>query len=87
MNDEQVRREIDEIERALVTEDAAFVHRIRNLRRNEAVHAVAVFGLLAVGAVLLTIGMATYALIPWSLGAVAFALAVLVDELHQRTQR
>jgi len=72
MNDEQVGREIDEI---------------RNVQRNEALHAVAVFALLAVGAVLLTVGVATYALLAWLLGAVAFVLAVLVDELHNRTHR
>ena len=87
MNDDQVGRAIDEIERALVVEDPAFLHRFRNVQRSEAVNAVAVVVLLVVGAVLLTVGLATSAPIPGSLGVAALIGAVLVDDLHKRTRR
>jgi hypothetical protein len=87
MNDEQVGRQIDDIERALRAEDPAFVHRVRNVQRKDAVNVLVVSVLLAVGAVLLTAGLATRALIPWLAGLVALIAAVLTDDHHKRTLR
>ena len=48
MNDEQVSSVIDEFERSLEVDDPAFVRRFHSIRRNESLHAVIVFVLLAV---------------------------------------
>ena len=87
MDDDQVTGVIDEMERALLAEDPAFVQRVRRVHRCEVVNVVAVFVLLTVGAVLLTVGFATAALLPWSLGLAALIGAVLVDDHHKRTLR
>jgi hypothetical protein len=87
MNDEQVGRAIDELERALAIDDPGFVQRVRNVRRRETAHDLAVFVLLAAGVVLLTAGLASRAVLPWVLGLVAFLLAVAVDEIHKRRAR
>jgi hypothetical protein len=84
MNDEQIGRAIDELERALVIDDPEFVHRIRKVHRLETAHVVAVFVLLAAGLVLLTAGLASTAVVPWALGLASLLLAVVVDEVHKR---
>jgi len=43
-----------------------------------------VFILLASGAVLLTVGLATHQWIPWSIGVAMLLLSVLVDDRHRR---
>lgn len=87
MDDEQVSGVIDEMERALLVEDPAFVHRVQTAERSEAVNFLAVFVLLGVGTVLLTIGLATAEVIPWSAGLAALVGAVLVDVHHRRRLR
>jgi protein-S-isoprenylcysteine O-methyltransferase Ste14 len=84
MNDDQVNEALGEIERALLAEDPAFAHRVNGTRRREAIHVVVVFVLLASGAVLLTVGFATNAFVPWSLGVAALLAAVLIDDHHRR---
>jgi hypothetical protein len=84
MNDEQIGRAIDELERALVVDDPGFVQRIRHVHRRETAHVVAVFVLLGAGMVLLTAGLASTAVVPWALGLASFVLAVVVDEVHKR---
>ena len=59
MNDEQVNAAIEDIERALVADDPDFARRVQVVRRNDAINFVAVFVLLAAGAVLLTVGRRT----------------------------
>ena len=87
MNDEQVNEVIEGIERALLAEDPAYAHRVNSTRRREAVHVVLVFVLLAAGAVLLTVGFATNAFLPWSIGVAALLTAVLIDDHHRRAVR
>jgi Protein of unknown function (DUF3040) len=87
MNDEQVGTVIDEIERALVVDDPAFVRRFHSMRRNEAVNAAIVFVLLAVGAVFLTVAIATTTPVPGAIALAALIGAVLADEFHQHTRR
>ena len=84
MNDEQIGRAIDELERALVVDDPGFVQRIRHVQRRETVHVVAVFVLLGAGMVLLTAGLASTAVVPWALGLASLLFAVVVDEVHKR---
>ena len=87
MNDEQVNQALAEIEAALLTEDPAFARRVQTARRRETINVVAVFTLLAAGAVLLTVGFATNAFVPWSIGVVALIAAVFIDDHHRRALR
>lgn len=99
MNDDQVSRRIEELERALVRDtieevelglahdDSAFVQRFRALRRAEMATVVAVFLLLASGTVLLTVGFATFSWPAWIAGVVAFLGAFAVDEHHKHALR
>ena len=87
MNEQQVDEMVDELERALMVDDPEFVRRIHHVQRDETVNFVAVFVLLAVGAVLLTVGMATAFVIPWLAGIASLLTAVLVDDHHKRTLR
>jgi Protein of unknown function (DUF3040) len=87
VNDEQVRAAVDEIERALQVEDPGFVRRVHALRRADAVNCITVFVLLTVGAVLLTVGFATVAWLPWSIGLIALVVAVAVDDHHRKSLR
>ena len=52
MNDRQVDQAIQEIERALVADDPEFARHVRATQRKDVINVVAVFVLLAVGAVL-----------------------------------
>ena len=87
MNDKQVGTVIDELERCLVVDDPAFVRRFHNIRRNESLHAVAVFVLLAVGAVFLAVTLATTTALHGGVALIALVGAVVVDELYQRRNR
>jgi hypothetical protein len=87
MDDEQVKSAVAEMERALQAEDPGFVRRVHAVRRADNANCVAVFLLLAAGAVLLTIGVATVSLVPWTLGLVSLVTAVLVDDHHKKTLR
>jgi hypothetical protein len=87
MNDEQVSRAIDEIERTLQQEDPAFVKRLRAVRRGEIGTVVAVVLLLVSGAVLLTVGLATLSWLAWCSGMIALLTSVLVDEHHKHVVR
>lgn len=87
MNDDQVARTIEEIERALVQEDPVFLRRVRHLQRREAATVLSVFALLAVGAVLLTVGLATLSWVVWCGGLVSLAAAAAVDQHHQAQLR
>jgi hypothetical protein len=66
VNDEQVRAALEEIEHELRVDDPKFVRQAQAVCRVDAFAAVTVFLLLAAGAVLLTLGVATMALVPWA---------------------
>lgn len=83
MNDEQVNAAIEDIERALVADDPDFARRVQVVQRNDAINFIAVFVLLAAGAVLLTAGLATHRWIPWSIGVAMLVFSVLVDDRHR----
>jgi hypothetical protein len=85
MNDDHVARAIDDIERTLRHDDPAFLQRVRHLQRREAANVLSVFTLLTVGAVLLTVGLATLSWPIWSAGAVALVVSVLVDEHYKHS--
>jgi Protein of unknown function (DUF3040) len=97
MTDDEVRRTIDELERALTREaieevehglardDPAFVRRVRNHCRAEMATAMSVFLLLATGAVLMTVGLATPSWPTWLAGILAFLASFGANALHERT--
>ena len=86
-NDDLFRRRIDAVERALGREDPAFVKRFRRLQRSEMLHDLTVFALLAVGAVVMTVGLATTAVFATSFGVAAMLAGLLVDVRHRRVER
>ena len=85
MNDDPVTRAIDEIERALRRDDPAFLHRVQQLQRREMANVLTVLTLLASGAVLLTVGLATVSWPIWGAGLIALVASVLVDEHHKHS--
>jgi hypothetical protein len=85
MNDDKVTRAIHEIERLLAHDDPAFVQRLRRLQRRDDVTVLSVFVLLAAGAVLLTVGLATPSWPVFAGGLFALASSVLVDRRHKRS--
>jgi hypothetical protein len=87
MNDEQVRRALDEIEQTLCQEDPAFVRRVKAMRRAEIGTVFTVAFLLVTGAVLLTVGLATLSWMAWGGGLLALLTSVLVDEHHKHAVR
>lgn len=87
MNDKEVARSIAAFEQALEVDDPAFMRRVDRLERGDAAHAVVVFTLLALGAVLVTTGLATTSLMVWALGLGLLALSAVVDLRYQRRLR
>ena len=87
MNDEQVRAAVDEIERALRGRGPglrAAGARVAPRRRRELRRRVRPpHGRRG----LLTVGFATVAWLPWSIGLLALVVAVAVDDHHRRTLR
>jgi hypothetical protein len=87
MNDDQVSRALDEIERSLCQDDPAFERRLRAVRRSEIGTVLTVALLLVSGAVLLTVGLATLSWMAWGAGLIALLTSVLVDEHHKHALR
>jgi hypothetical protein len=99
MTDDEVRRTIDDLERLLLADaieeveqhlaadDPELVHRVRQWYRVEVATAIAVFALLAIGAVLLTVGIATASWGGWFGGLGAFAGAFAVNAVRDRMAR
>jgi DUF3040 family protein len=87
MNDDQVSRALDEIERSLCQDDPAFERRLRAVRRAEIGTVFTVALLLVSGAVLLTVGLATLSWMAWGGGLIALLTSVLVDEHHKHALR
>ncbi len=87
MNDDQVARSIADLEQELATRDAAFVRRLHQLERRDALHALLVGGLLAIGAVLLTTGLGALSPVLWTIGVFTLVLSAAIDATYQRNQR
>jgi Flp pilus assembly protein TadB len=87
MNDGEVARSIAAFEQALEVDDPAFVRRLDRLERRDAMHAVVVAALLAIGAVLITTGLGATSFIVWALGLAMLVLSVVVDVRYQRRLR
>ena len=87
MNDDQVSRALDEIERSLCQDDPALERRLRAFRRAEIGTVLTVALLLVSGAVLLTVGLATLSWMAWGAGLIALLTSVLVDEHHKHALR
>ena len=82
-NDDPLRRQIDEIERALWREDPTFLLQVRRLQRVDTAYVLTVFALLAAGSVLVTIGAATSSLAAGCVGVIAMVAACLIDRRRQ----
>lgn len=99
MDDDQVRRTIEELERALAEEtisgvekglaqdDPALMKRFRAMHRAELATVVSVLLLMCTGTVLLTVGLATVSWPAWITGVAAFVASFIVDEHHKHTLR
>jgi hypothetical protein len=86
-NDDLLRQQIDDLERAFQREDPAFVRRFRRLQRCETLHVLTVSFFMSVGAVLMTVGLATASVVATSLGIAAMLAVCLVDVRHRRVLR
>jgi protein-S-isoprenylcysteine O-methyltransferase Ste14 len=84
MNDDQVARSVAALEAALTMEDPAFVRRLRQVERRDAAHAMLVVALLALGAVLLAVGVGTASVVAWAVGLATLASSVIVDAIYRR---
>ena len=87
MNDDKIAQTVDEIERELSHDDPAFVRRVGRLERRDDTIVLSVFALLAAGAVLLIVGLATLSWPTCAAAFVALVSSVAVDERHKRSLR
>jgi hypothetical protein len=99
VDDDQVKRTIEELEvalgqeallaaeQSLAEDDPVFLKRFRAQYRAEIATVITVFTLLATGTVLLTVGFATASWAAWTAGVLAFLASFAVDEHHKHTVR
>jgi hypothetical protein len=85
MDDDEISRAIDELEHGLAHDDPAFLQRMNRLPRTEIASVLTVSLLLAIGAVLLTVGFATRSWPSWIAGALTLLASVAADHCHHRT--
>jgi Protein of unknown function (DUF3040) len=85
MNDHQVQAAIHDLELRLRQDDPEMVRRFHATQRAEFVATVTVMFLLAAGAVLLTVGIATTSAVAWVLGLAALFASIAVDSRHKRS--
>jgi hypothetical protein len=84
MDNDQLVRKIDELERALRRDDPSLSKRLNQLQRRDKWNDVAVFSLLTLSAVLLATAVATRSPAAGGAGVVAYLASFLVDQRHQR---
>lgn len=84
MDHDDISRAITDIEHELRRDDRVFVQQFQGLWRTEITLVVAVVALLAAGAVLLTVGLATRSWPTWVGGAGAFFACAGLDDYRQR---
>lgn len=84
MDNDQLVRKVDELERALRRDDPSLSKRFEHLQRSDKWNALAVFSLLALSAVLLTTALATLSVAAGCAGVVAYLGSFLVDHRHPR---
>jgi hypothetical protein len=87
MTNDQVSRSIQELEGWLGHDDPKFLKRFRALRRAEVATVLSVFLLIAGGAVLLTLGLATRSWPAWCGGMISLLTSIVVDEHHKHALR
>jgi hypothetical protein len=85
VNNNELDRQIDELERFLAREDPSLSEQFNKLERESAQNAVSVFSLLVASVVLLGIGLATMSLVAFGSGVAAFVASFLVDGVYQRS--
>jgi Protein of unknown function (DUF3040) len=87
MDDDRFTDAIDDIERRLRHEDPDFVQRFRHLQRRDDMTALSIFALMAVGAVLMIVGLATLSWPTWAAGLLVLVTSVVADEHRKRGLR
>lgn len=99
MDDEQITRRFEEIERGLIQdaidevaqglehEDPDLVQRMHRLEHADLANALTVITLVAAGAVLITVGLATLSWPTWLAGGLAFLASWAVDRHYHHTLR
>ena len=87
VGDDPLRRQINDLERALWREDPTLMLQVRRRHRIDPASVMTVFALLAAGSVLVTVGAATSTIAAGAAGVLAMAAACLIDRLHQRALR
>jgi hypothetical protein len=85
LSSSELARQLDELEQTLRREDPALVKQFRDRARTR--NDVAVFSLLAAGAVLLAIALAARSPLAWLGGVAAYLASFGVDRRHHRTFR
>ena len=86
-DDDPLRRQINDVERALWRDDPTLMLHVRRLQRLDTASVLTVFALLATGSVLVTVGAATSTITAGGAGIIAMAAACLIDRRHKRTLR
>ena len=86
-DDDPLRRQINDLERALWRDDPTLMLQIRRLQRLDTASVLTVFTLLATGSVLVTVGAATSTITAGGAGIITMAAACLIDRRHKRTLR
>ena len=87
MNNDNLDRQIEELERFLNREDPSLSKRFIELERASTRNVVSVASLLVISVVLLGIGLATLSFVAFGSGTVAFIGSFIVDGLHHRRLR
>jgi hypothetical protein len=87
IEDDPLRRQINDIERVLWHDDPTLMLRIRRLQRLDTASVLTVFALMAIGSVLVTVGAATSTITVGGSGLIAMVAACLINRRHQRTLR
>jgi len=84
MDNDQLVRKIDELERALRRDGPELSKRLNQLQRRDKWNDVTVFSLLTLSAVLLATALATLSPAAGGAGVVSYLASFLVDQRHQR---
>ena len=87
INNDELARQIDELEQNLRRDDPALAQQFNKLQRAHTRNDVAVFSLLAAAAVLLAVALATTSRVAGLGGVAAYLASFLVDNRHQRRLR
>ena|SRR5437588_7750278 len=81
-DDHKVGRTIEDLEQGLSEDDPELAKRLRAMFRTDYATYLTVFALIATGAMLFTVGLATLSWAAWSAGLLTMLAATLLDAHH-----